>query len=67
MSPSARRQRAPLHLPDELKGLHGGYMRLELPIVFRHQEDGVLLGQDEMNGRGHCGRVRLFKRDCRQM
>ena len=45
-------------------------MRLELPIVSRHQEDGVLLGQDEMNRRGHrtgCTEVRLFKRDCRQV
>ena len=45
-------------------------MRRELPIVSRHQEDGVLLGQDKMNRRGHCtgrGRVRLFKRDCCQM
>ena len=45
-------------------------MRLELPIVSGHQEDGVFLGQDEMNRRGHrtgCRRGRLFKQDCRQM
>ena len=45
-------------------------MRLELPIVSKHQEDCMLLGQQEMNRRGLCmgrGEVRLFKRDCRQV
>ena len=68
--PSARRKRAPLHLPDVLKGLHGRRTRLELSIIPRHQQDGVLLWQDEMDRRGHCtgcGRVRCFKRDCRQV
>ena len=70
MGPGARRQRAPLRLPDELKGLRGGSVRLELLIVSGHQEDSVRLGQDEMDRGGHCtgcGRVRLFKRNCCQM
>ena len=70
MGRGARRQRAPLHLPDVLKGSHGGHTRLELSIIPWHQEDGVLLGQDEMNRRGHRtgrGRVRRFKRNRRQV
>ena len=45
-------------------------MRLELPIVSRHQEHCMFLGQQEMNRRGHrSGRseVRLFKQDYRQV
>ena len=56
--------------PDLLKGLHGWHTRLELSIIPRHQEDGVLLWQDEMDRRGHCtgrGRVRRLERDRRQV
>ena len=45
-------------------------MRLELPIVPRHQEGCMLLGQQEMYRRGlRVGRseVRLLQRDRRQV
>ena len=52
MGPGACCQGARLHLPDQLEGLHGGYMRLELPIVPSHQEDCMFLTQQEINGGG---------------
>ena len=70
VGPGARRKRAPLHLPDVLKGLHGRHTRLELSIIPRPQQDGVLRRQNEMNRRGHCtgrGSVRRLERDRRQV
>ena len=66
----AANERELVQSPDLLEGLHVWHMRLKLPIVSRHQEDGVFLGQREMNVWGlrlERGEVRLFKRDCSQV
>ena len=48
----ARRQRLPLHIPDQLEGLHGGHIRFEHPFGPRYGEDCMLLWHQEMHGRG---------------